>query len=148
MKTFRCSYCENSDFTAAAEPTDPLTEREESSHCVCFTHAVTVRLFFPQAAQMLHSPEVDHRPSRTAEVRRSVPRTRRPGASQQCWSGSSSKANFSVCHSQQFYHTFHAALETQSRAHKLMGLGALTVTVSDKPTCLTPFQSAACCHSA
>lgn len=50
----------------------------------------------------------------TTEVRRFVRWTRRPGASQLCRSGIPSKANFSVCHSQQLYHTLHTLLETQS----------------------------------
>lgn len=110
---FCCFYWENTLLQQLG-----LSWKADSLWRVSFFHELNTALY------SLHI--VTTRSSMTAEVRRSVTQTRLPGASLQCWSGGSSKANSSVCHCQQIYHNGQAALETQSQ-----GFVALTGSVSE-----------------
>lgn len=101
MVKFCCLYCENT----LLQQLGPSWKADSLWRFSVFHELKT-------ALRSLHT--VTTRSSMTAEVRRSVTKTRLPGASLQCRSGASSKANCSVCHCQQIYHTGRAALETQS----------------------------------
>lgn len=68
--------------------------------CKCMTTCVTA--------------EVNHRPFSDHRGRAVCPMHKTTGACWLYWSGCPSKANLSECHSPQFHHMLHAALETQS----------------------------------
>lgn len=106
-KPFVALFYENSDFTARAGLRDSDAQTASESRELSQSVWLLLRWVYDDIWGLYG---VNHSPFLTAEVRRSLLWRRRRGASWLCWSGSPSKANFSACHSQQFYHTLHALM--------------------------------------
>lgn len=144
MKTFRCSFCANCDFTAAQRISEH--ERGTLAQCMFYSYCVSP-LCTTSTYVVIPLPEVDRRPSPRAEVRRSVPWTRRPGASDNVGLEVRQKRTPASATVNRFT-TRSKLLWKLNLGSQIDGVRGINCDCLRKLTCLTPFHSAACCHPA